>query len=184
MTDPAAVIEFLLTEGRSIILERFKPSSCIASTRIGIDVLRGFGLRSYPIATRVVAYNAAAARLVTARVPVDEWPDEAWSVGIQGSGVSKAGEWDGHLVIGLRDSDGREGVLDLSADQMSRPTRGLEITPILFHPPTWPFGATLANGVVIAYGKIKSRSFKSSPDWSKDRARPSVLAIMDRLNSG
>lgn len=190
MIDPNHLLRWLTTDGVPIIRERWLPRSCIASTRIGMGVLKHYGIPCYPQAVKVDALNRAAARAV-----LEGWTDpvaleEAGvkMVGIDGTGAldNVAGSWDGHLVLVTADATGLEIIVDLTLDQMSRPEHDLPLEPVVL--PVfdgWPFGVTFpGSGVQVLYRKIPTRSYRSTKDWNPDRTRLDIdrlVAAYDNL---
>jgi hypothetical protein len=102
-------------------------NSCILSTRIGVEVLGRFGLKARPRPVNVLVQNLDAYRLSEQRVPVEQWPDDAWSVGVAPGQAPRPGSWPGHLVIELREPDQPRVLIDLTADQFDRPERNLKV---------------------------------------------------------
>lgn len=114
----------------------FTKNSCLNSTRVLMDVLAAFGVRSRPLSVECVAFNAAFVHLVSrlGRFPTREESfaasDEtgAWSVGVDtrpSSTDAAKNAWAGHLVLVVQD----EWLLDGSAGQMARPLRGILVPP-------------------------------------------------------
>jgi hypothetical protein len=151
---------------RNHVLESFREDSCIASTRVLIDVLDYFGVVARPVPMRVLAFNAEAYPLFTGGVGVADWPDSAWSVGIAASGKHKPGRWDGHLVAFTSTH-----LLDASLDQMSRPARGIKLTGGAFRLPSEHDSAVLqwqrTDGVVLIYERIEDNYWRRSGNWSR-----------------
>jgi hypothetical protein len=172
VTAPAGddLLQAAADAARAAVLTRFRPDSCIATTRVVIEVLRAFGVPARPWPVNVKIFNAAAWPLANARVPVAEWPGDAWSVGID---VRNGRDGVGHLVAvsGLR-------MIDASIDQASRPGMNMELVPLVA---PIPEGFDLAggrellygrgdSGVRLTYGPSGSRVFASSPHWRRDNA--------------
>lgn len=128
------VLDAVTTHARPILLENFRPDSCIASTKVGIDVLAYFGLRGQPMAVSAMLFNAEAMRLLSegtsmedlhammTAIPADQ-SGGPWSLGL-GVGAQQPGAWAGHLVIALPDY---RTIVDLSADQASRPHKNMTV---------------------------------------------------------
>ncbi len=173
MTD--ALIDYLLTEGRSKILEKFEPSSCIASTRIGLEVLRSRGIECYPQPCRIEALNPRAVQATRAG---QGYALGTFSLEVEGTGLyDPVGSWDGHLVIVFKDAQG-EVLLDLSADQMDRPQHGLRVEPVAVRLGTkgWPVGIMLPGGGAIAWERIPSRAYRQARDWTHRERWEDVVA--------
>jgi hypothetical protein len=154
---------------RAAVLESFRPDSCIATTRVTIDVLAYFGYTGQPLAVKTAVFNQHAWRLLHAGVPVSEWPPEAHSIGIGGAGQHRPGRWDGHLVAVTTTH-----MIDGSLDQMSRPARGIILPgPGVFEIPAGRRGASpgtltfrRGDGTVIMYEPIPDDLWRRSVNWS------------------
>lgn len=190
-------------------------STCILTSRIGIAVLeQAFAaeiacgaLRLSPQPVFVTVMTPSAWRLAEQGVPVSHWPDSAWSVGVsEHSTTGRAGGWDGHLVISLRERAAGQGsgasrsLLDLTADQFSRPQRGITIEgPILVGiRSTWtpkdPVITRLGeesdpeeDRALVVYrpmapGHRAATSWRESPDWS-DKASATVAEAVAEILS-
>lgn len=175
MTDVDTIAERLhhITEvTRKHILTEWHADSCIASTRVLMTVLDYFGYPSEPMPVRLAVFTRQGWDMAERGVPVAEWPNEAWSVGINGSGATNGKRWDGHLVVSLVVDDNRF-MLDPSIDQVSRPQRGIILTPSIFGIEEWPAGTPLrferpSDGLVIMYDRlVDAGSWRRSPDWSE-----------------
>lgn len=114
---------------REIVLTEYSRDSCIASSLIGQKVLAHYKVQARPVAAAVAAYNEPGLQMSRTNLPPNEWPEEAWSVGVQGSGVMNMDtkRYDGHVVLILKPQGSPRVLLDLSADQMDRPERGLRV---------------------------------------------------------
>lgn len=136
----APPLETIASVTRETVRETFNADSCIASSIIGQKVLAEYGITSRLVTVSATAYNDLWVQMRRDGIPPEEWPENAWSLGIVGTDTvdHENNRWDGHLVLVLR-WDGRRLLLDLSADQMSRPERDLVIPgPIgLFLPRLW-----------------------------------------------
>lgn len=177
----------LVDLGRPIILENFKPDSCIVSTRIGLDVLAYFGIRGKEYPVSVLIFNAEAAQILqetqdfqavaeaTHARAVDE-PGGPWTIGLGAPDLPAlrpdgTSGWPGHLVIGLPQW---RVVVDLSLDQVSRPhknlTTGASWYPV---PDSWWASERednfaqfrLDNGAVMLLTHRLDRGYRSSPNW-------------------
>lgn len=103
---------------RARIHDEFKGTThCIEATKIGLEVLREFGVAARPLPCGIAVANLRAAELMDARVPVADWPANAWSVGVDPDVVNGNGVgWDGHLIIA-----GDCWLCDLAGEQFARP---------------------------------------------------------------
>jgi len=114
---------------REIVLAEYQRDSCISSSLIGQRVLDHYKVKARAVASVVAAYNDPGLQMSRTNIPPSQWPDEAWSVGVQGSGVMNLDtkRYDGHVVLILKPQGSPRVLLDLSADQLDRPERGLRV---------------------------------------------------------
>lgn len=179
----AQIVAGLAHIGRPEILKRFKPDSCIASTRVGIEVLKRFGITAEAIPVKVMVYNEPLWKRMTAGSFDGTFNDEDWSVGIgMGYDPRRRPEdgFNGHLVIKT------EGLLvDLAIDQASRPEKGLPIESLVVPwPQTWgirPFRFCLA-GCYYDYSPSENGAYQDAPDWKEsDRWTSTVDSVTSIL---
>lgn len=177
---------------RTLTLTEFtNVNTCILSTRIGLDVLHHYGLTARAQPVRVLAANEPAMGLILKKVPHSQWPDDAWSVGIEGTGVSDTNmhQWDGHLVILLRNPSRRRTLIDLTADQLDRPARNINIGGPVFMDlaPVWAPGDMLYTEIgqaphrtIVGYEpQVNAGAWQTAPDWM-DHAK-THQAMVDTL---
>lgn len=151
-------LEEFARETRTAVLERVASAgSCILSTRVGLEVLRFFGIPARPVPVRIVAHGTGS---------------DPWCIGIAGTGRMGPETWDGHLVLSLPT---QQWLVDLSLDQMSRVQRGLELGPAVAEtPPGWGAVGDVVAGycgqVLVAWQVIAGRGYTRCPDWSARRA--------------
>lgn len=177
-------IAALVATARPHILERFRPNSCIASTRVAIEALARFGVAATAVAAQVEIYNPTARALLEGGISKEAFrarlaesvraapgPEPPWSIGL-GVGEPLHGSWTGHLVALTDATDASERVLiDLSLDQASRPLRDIRLSPI------WVpaadevcagdarVGGTVA-GTLVRYQLMPAQEgWDFSPDW-------------------
>lgn len=169
---------------RAVTLANAQQNSCILSTRIGLAVLDRYGINARAQAVIVGAFNREAWHLVDQQVPTDQWPASAHSVGIYGSGVSDpvTRSWDGHLVVMVRNPSRTRTLIDLTADQLDRPAKGIDVGGPVFMdlPAMWTphdpsctvVGADEAPTILMYRPLMKAGDWKQSPDWMKE---PKIL---------
>jgi hypothetical protein len=106
----------------------FDDTHCINGARVAVRALEQLGVKAKPVSVRLMFANAAARALIEAEVPVEEWPTEAWSVGVAPGATAppRAGRWGGHLMV-----EGDGWTLDVSFDQMARPGRLVTEGPLV-----------------------------------------------------
>jgi hypothetical protein len=95
--------------------------SCVASARVGVEVLRRLGLNAQAVSCGVSVMNLEAARLHAAGIPLAQWPESAWSVGVAASAGTS---WDAHVVVQW-DAGGNRGLVDLDLGRYARPQYNL-----------------------------------------------------------
>lgn len=96
----------------------FSPDHCINGTRVVCRAMEKLGVRAQPVSVQFALFNRFAWALFSEGVPVSEWPDHAWSLGVGPGHVKGTDRWDGHLV-----AEGTSWTLDISAAQFNRPGR-------------------------------------------------------------
>lgn len=179
MYDRAWLHEFALRT-REVTLAFAVENSCILSTRVGLTVLEHFGVKARAQPVTAAAYNEEGWRLASNRVPVSQWPQTAWAVGIEGSGISNSETraWDGHLVLIVSNPSRTRTLIDLTADQMDRPARGIHIGGPVFMDiegmwtpkdprfTLWGEEEGAARTIVMYRPQVTAGSWKDAPDWA------------------
>ena len=108
------------------VLESSNNGACVNATYVGLEVLRRLGVDASPSAWDAMVMNEEARLLMMEQTPVDEWPDTAWSVGVN----TKTRDANGvgfHAVIQMK-----EGILDLSSIQFDRPHKNINVPMAMF----------------------------------------------------
>lgn len=192
MYDRAWLHEFAM-ETRILTLSTAKQNSCILSTHVGLKVLEHFGVKARAQAVTVYAFNREAWDLSANGVPVTQWPESAWSVGIEGTGVSnqETKAWDGHLALIVSNPNRMRTLIDLTADQLDRPHKGINVNGPVFMDlkPLWSpndplftvTGEEKGTPTIVMYRPLmKAGDWKEAPDWTRD---PSDLVehVIERL---
>jgi hypothetical protein len=192
MADTYAVLQSLLGIARPVILRHYRADSCIASSRIAIDVLSHFGILAEPLTVNLTVYNPAFAARIEAGDREPETQDElnewirkygAWNVGVGMGGDPRLLTWGGHLVVIAE----KRCILDLSADQANRPQRNINLVPLGGDvPPEFFDGEPLffqINGCVLKYlVSPDNNGYTSSPDWLQaSRREPLVQEIIKKM---
>lgn len=191
----AEIIDRFAKTARPIIRQYFRADSCVASTRITIEVLSRFGIKARPFQVSPVAMNRQYAALLKAHggwpsVEVfEEWKEQdptIWSLGIDPV-ESNDKRYAGHLVA----RTGRY-IIDASADQLTRVPRGI-IVPgviVLEHNERFFRGEqnlikNLELGGVVLYSipAVENNTYLDAPDWRKtEHIRPVIKEIIEALN--
>lgn len=185
MSDAPASLAAITKASRAATLLACRSDSCIASTRILTGVLDYFGYSSEPLPCSAAIWNSAGFAASEAHLEVSEWPPEAHSVGVAGTGrVSETGRWDGHLVAMV---EGR-WLIDPSADQFARPHRNIVVGgPLVFDALAWVDRTRLncwlrSDGLVFGYQLMPNPGpWRASPDWRSGRYREVVGDVIREL---
>lgn len=181
------VLEAAKVRVRARVLEHFSPDSCVATTRITIDVLRYFGIQAKAVAVTVIALNGDAYELLEAgSTPHDIWvasqpwgpqdPGGPWTLGLGFAGPGEE-EAAGHVVAWV---PAGEAFLDLSLDQVSRPLKAMTMQPEVFSllpgedptDPEWTGVFAIpqdrpARPAVLLYQSDPRALYRSSPNWRR-----------------
>jgi hypothetical protein len=164
---------------RPLILGNFREDSCIASTRVTVEVLGRLGIKARPLPVRFVTVNEAQFQRMQeiGRWPTAEeyaqWKEETpevWSVGIDETPGRRPDGYPGHLV-----AIAGPYLIDASASQFSRPAKGIHLPDVLVldHGGELDRGLLRINpaGGMIFYGTLQNPpEYKSAPDW-RERSR-------------
>ena len=190
---PRAWFHRLALATRAVTLHTFTVSStCVASTRIATNIIAEANINHRVLPVFVGAFNADGLQLFIDRVPVDQWPTTAHSVGVDEGSLHKfgtrTGRWNGHLVFTVSQPGMSRLLIDVTADQFARPGRGIiiggpvfmDINPdTLFTPRDPQFTATAGTPdnteTFLGYrpmppGHPETNRWKQSPDWVRTDA--------------
>ncbi len=164
--------------------------SCIAYSRVARDTLRKIGLKADVVPVRLrVATPPAAAHLVAGREDLAVLGGGT-IVRVGGAGRVPDGRWDGHLVVQVED----HWLLDLTLQQVQRPSQGIRVGPSVFElpAPLREHGEVASfwtpEGVLIWYARDEHLlSYRDARAWSDPAwlAKPlaNSLAQALRLNN-
>jgi hypothetical protein len=157
---------------------------CILASRIGSELLREEnGIDAKPVSARAWILNAQMWEYIEEDWErlVEKWPEEdeqaaldagAWSVGL-GMGRAEPGRFAGHVLLALRNPD---GLLDLTLNQASRPTKGMTLEPTFMAAENRRELRTFLNGegafarwdeesgTRMVYVRV-DEDFRRAPDW-------------------
>lgn len=174
---------------RPIILEYFQKDSCIASTRITVEVFSRLGFKAMPLPCQVQVYNNKFREIFErekhwpTKEEMEKWVTQgAWGIGI-GFGDHKGEGYLGHLVAIVEN----RYLIDSSIDQAERPHKEIFFPAILVAEINRDFRRgkekhTIINdrGTVMVYElKIKDRKWETSPDWTViSRHTPAIKRIL------
>lgn len=186
-TNTPKPIRLLVELGRPVILSRWRSDSCVASTAIGMKVLRRFGIESYPLPVQMGAYNEVFLEMLEGLGNLQEEPAPdvqqywlergAWSIEVD----EDASDGIGHLVLSTK-----RHLIDLSLDQASRPHKGIVLEPHACEVPNSfhegeAFGTTINRTLVIYRKNPTRRAFLESPDWTDDSRHESTVDEIVRM---
>lgn len=188
---------------RQVMLDRgWRVNTCIAATRVTINVLGAFGIAARPFCTSACVYSPEWVRLRNrlGREPSieEQIAGGAWSVGLglpdppEGAEEINAPEegdtgYNGHLVALVADD---ALLLDASIDQAARPERGIVIPPeVNFMAATPEFvegrepivGENNLGAVVVYRRREDPPDWEIAPDWDMHRHASVELAILRAL---
>jgi hypothetical protein len=186
MVDRGWLHAFAMTVRRSTLENLSVVNSCVFTTRVGLQVLEQVGVVARPVPVYVSVHNMEAWRLSQDRIPVEEWPASAHSVGINEAGATRPGPgWNGHLVLVVKQPGQPRLLIDLTADQFDRPIRNLvvggpvfmDISPDATWTPHDPLFTTIGGrenpNAIVSYRPMppqsqQAQAWKSSGDWAQD----------------
>lgn len=172
-----------------------EPDCCIAATRLALCVLRDrlhMKVQALPIIAS--AANAVFVRLMTDEGPLNpeaqaRWAQQgAWVVILGQPDQEQApGRWPGHLAALVNDTI----LIDLSAHQVSRPEKGVLVSPYVISVPQGftqgnlfgrrdlPEGGLLQ--IEIAQGVT---GWQQAPDWQRvKRYEHGITYILDEMKA-
>jgi hypothetical protein len=102
VVNPDVVIRRLIELGRPIMLQHWTPDSCVAATRVGLDVLTHYDISdAHEVSVGVLALNAPAAIHMAKgeAINIPKWHpiDGSWAV--NSAWLAPTDPWKGHLVL-------------------------------------------------------------------------------------
>jgi len=170
--------------GRTEILKDFRKDSCIASTRVAIDVLNHFHISAKPIATALTVFNPTYARNIHNAGYIPTSPDEIKEWFEQGARSVEINSQDlAHVVAIIKNAY----LLDLSLDQANRPHKKIHVSPHCSPiPKAFVCGETAeysVGGCIICYHALpENKNFIHSRDWLySDRTRRAIHSIISQI---
>jgi hypothetical protein len=192
------VISAFARIARPIILRYFNRRSCIASSRIAVEVFRQFGIESSPISVRFVlrapSLNVAFVSGLTSQQQAEVSTHAERFVALPlGPDIGGGGRgWNGHVILKAGDA-----LVDPSFDQALDalagngapiesaprvavfPLNGLQI-PQDFHV---RFTAILDDNteIVAEYDALHDESFRDAPAWETDHLEPAIEEIVTAM---
>lgn len=174
---------------REACVEGFDKDSCIAATRVGLDVLGHFGVAAAPLTVEAEVFNAIQIQLLRERGgPPKDWKEAgewmrqgAWAHGI-GTRESRGREgWPGHLVMIV----GERQLVDLSIGQANKPEKGIVLGEPIVCEVTRPFMqererlVLTKDGILLTYlARSRDLSYRQRPEWRSDQ--PLTRLVVER----
>jgi hypothetical protein len=166
MPSREAVIAALVAETRPALDRNgWAKNSCLPATRIGIDILNSYGIEAHALSVTVVAMNPTAAAMKSSTDPIPEGAPPPTVVEIAYQGANDP--WSGHCVI-LADHD----IVDLTIDQIDKPSVGLTVAPMAFPAPEGFGEGKVAwlqrnDGCKIGYRNLPDdKAYATAADWA------------------
>lgn len=185
------IVPPLLTHGRAIMLETWRPDSCIAAARICKDVLEYFEIKTRAETCRAyVATNPLMQRLDDG-VPINNkfGPGEH-SVGIGYDTTERPGKMNGHVISrAISSGDRLDWFIDLSLDQADRREKGMPVEAFAFkltERERWPgrIRRRVNKHVQVIYEPLRGPDafLSKAPDWIfRERFREVVPRIIEAI---
>lgn len=181
------MVESVRQHLRPRVLVDFTSDSCVATTRIAIDVFDYFGVPASPLPVTVIILNTEATNIIESGGTVEDvakqvWQQNAqtpggpWTIGL-GFGEEKDGA--GHVALMLPSIS---SVADFSIDQATRRHKNIALEPVVFpvaddaNPSDWE-GATVQvqspgeAAVTLMYASAEPR-YRHSPNWRRVSGAP------------
>lgn len=162
--------------------------ACILGTRALIETLAYFGIRAKPVSVDLLAANASAIAAIEAGIPQSEWPDDWWTVGVDGTTQGPdPGGYNGHLVA---IAEGKY-LVDPTARQFDRPDKGIYIpAPLVgpFHPNQRSVAYEADEGSALVYRPHGRKDWHRAPAWRlKSRYGPvssrAITLVRDTMDA-
>lgn len=193
------VFSTLAAKARPLILAEFNADSCIAATRVVIDVLKHFHIPAYGLAVNCsifspnfVAAVEAGERPPEEREQLGEWLDKfkAHSVGLGMPGGGERGKWGteaGHVVAAVPTL---QTFVDASLDQCNRPEKQIVLPGVItVRVESQAFFADeeladlMCNGSLLMYrARPAEKEFMRSTNWkSKSLTRAIVKTLIAEI---
>ena len=113
--------------GEAVAENHMPENVCVEATGAFVWAAREFGQLIRPVVADALVLNREGLRCILRELPADQWPDDAWSIGVDTN--SDTG-YPAHLVA----MDADHTLYDLTARQFHRPKRDLIVPrkPVIF----------------------------------------------------
>lgn len=182
------VMRTLRDDTRPAMRARFNANSCVAATKVVVEVARAFGYRAKSVEVEVAAYNAKAWQAIVDGHGND-MEDGSKIVAIEPGDREDPGAWPGAHMVALVAGD---WFVDLSLDQMSRPDHDLPLEAMtvrldadnlaVFIDGGWVGLDDPETGSVVTYRQVEERApYRDSPDWAKTERTDDLADVTCRL---
>lgn len=173
MSRLADLVQLYADQAAPVLSANYGPARCLNGTRVCLDVLRAFGIRTRPVSVDALVMNATFRARLEA---LGRWPTEAeldewvaaggWAVGFDvdphATDATK-NVWAGHLIAVAQ----QQLLVDSAALSMHRPERGIEVPDIFVGAVRKPFlvGARHAVYESGAGGLLSYRARLTDVSW-------------------
>jgi hypothetical protein len=169
--------ECLLDRLRALWLEVVAPNvrkeCCILAASTTVRVCEYFGIRARELSVRTAIWNMEALELDHAGVPMSEWPDSAWLLGVNEYAPHVVGGWAGHLMVSVENGD---FIVDLSGYQCDRPSKGIEVGSLIIarsdirsRDDGWFMAAGASETTCYMWQPWpENRGYRNTKDWRAD----------------
>ncbi len=164
---------------------------CIEASKYATLLFRSERIDCQAIAADALAFNALGIKLMDANVPMDSWPDAAWSVGLECERVVQANStnepgrkrgFGGHVVV-----VGADWFLDLTAIQLARPKKLIIIPGAIVGPyrpgdTGWVRRDLPVGGALQYRFRPEFKSWRTTHAWRANPDREYLAAMRDAMH--
>lgn len=185
MNAELAIVRFAAV-ARPMILAFFPPNSCIAASRIAVEVLQRFGVSAEAVPVSLIVEAKARALAFVSGVKLKGGATE-----LRPSGPDS---WAGHVVVIASGFGKRRYLIDASFDQCSMPDHGVPVPPCVLVVPIEQasiepenIAAELAletdtgEMLHVMYWPLRDRSFVTAPAWETGHLQPVIELICEQM---
>jgi hypothetical protein len=188
------VTQVVLNDTRCEIRKRFKANSCVATTRVVVNVFQHFGFEAVPLHVEATVWNPAWVDAIRhgeeppyqlGQDELHRWMDErgAWSVSTEGASKDEPVR---HLVAYV---PALPGLIDASINQCNRPERNIDLPDsvgFIITPEELSVGGMWqvdVNDCWIEYSRVldNREAWRSSSDWVGNTGTAAVQSELIRL---
>lgn len=142
--------------------------TCLAITRIGLEVLHALDVKATALPCSLVVANPEASKAIDAYMPREQWSRRCHLIEVEA--IEDAVPWDAHMVI--RYGSGRNGgIVDLDLWRYARPKTGIDVgtTAVRMADPTRePCMFRTDNGTTVMWTpKPHLTGYRKTPVWTR-----------------